>query len=165
MLCLAISAGALQLNCPCHLHRSIYLRMHNWAPHRLVYSKVYVDMENLFLFYFCLCDLFVKIRRAAPCYARSIHWKKALAPGQFSNCAILSHTMTGKNRHTSFVNRLNFKSCISHSVSFQQLLYSESAESIGQTHSKFFPVIVYERIARFENCPGARASFQWIDRA
>ena len=25
---------------------------------------------------------------------------------------LLSHTMTGKNRHTSFVNRLNFKSCI-----------------------------------------------------
>ena len=38
------------LNCPCHLYRSIYRRMHNWAPRRLVYSKVYFDMENLFLF-------------------------------------------------------------------------------------------------------------------
>ena len=38
------------LNCPCHLYGSIYHRMHNWDPHRLVYSKVYVDMENLFLF-------------------------------------------------------------------------------------------------------------------
>ena len=38
------------LNCPCHLYGSIYHRMHNWAPHRLVYSKVYVDRGNLFLF-------------------------------------------------------------------------------------------------------------------
>ena len=34
--------------------------MHSWTPHRLVYSKIYVDMENLFLFWFCLCDLFIK---------------------------------------------------------------------------------------------------------
>ena len=37
------------LNCPCHLYGSIY-RIHNWAPHCLVYSKVYVVMESLFLF-------------------------------------------------------------------------------------------------------------------
>ena len=52
-----------------------------------------------------------------------------------------------KNRHTSFVNRLNFKSCISHSVGFQQIFtlslpYGRTslrltwAESIGHTHSK-----------------------------
>ena len=27
--------------------------MHNWAPFYLVYSKVYVDMENFLLFWFC----------------------------------------------------------------------------------------------------------------
>ena len=113
------------LNCLCHLYGSIYHRMHNWAPHRFVYSKVYIDIV-LFLFEVCLRDLFIK-NEGATCYARSIHWKEALAPGQFSNRAILSYTMTGKNRHTSFVNRLNFKSCISHSVGFQQLLYTESA--------------------------------------
>ena len=80
-----------------------------------------------FFFILVLSLQSVRQKKDAPCYARSIHWKEALAPGQFSNRAILSHTMTGKNRHTSFVNRLNFKSCISHSVGFQQLLYSESA--------------------------------------
>ena len=53
--------------------------------------------------------------------------KRGSCAGQFSTRALLSHTMTGKNRHTSFVNRLNFKSCVSHSVGFQQLLYCESA--------------------------------------
>ena len=32
-----------------------------------------------------------------------------------------------KNRHTSFVTQLNFKSCISHSAGFQKLLYCEYA--------------------------------------
>ena len=38
------------LNCPWHQYGSIYHWIHNWAPHCLVYSKVYVDMENLFSF-------------------------------------------------------------------------------------------------------------------
>ena len=38
------------LNCPCNLYGSIYHRMHKWAPHYLVDSKVYVNIENLFLF-------------------------------------------------------------------------------------------------------------------
>ena len=75
------------LHCPCHLYESIYYWMQNWAPHRLVYSKVYVDMENLFLFLFC--DLFVK-NEDASCYARPIHGIGALA--------ILSHTMTGNRQ-------------------------------------------------------------------
>ena len=65
--------------------------------YRLVYSKVNVYMENLFLFYFCLRDLFVK-NEDAPCYARPIHGKGALALGQFSTRAILSHTMTGNRQ-------------------------------------------------------------------
>ena len=44
--------------------------------------KVYVDIENLFLFQFCFRDLFVK-NEGAPCYARPIHGKGALALGQF----------------------------------------------------------------------------------
>jgi len=39
-------------------------------------------MENLFLFWFCLRDLFVK-NEDTPCYARFIHEKGALALGQF----------------------------------------------------------------------------------
>ena len=73
-----LKSTAWTLNCPCHLYGSIYHGMHNWAPHRLVYSKVYVDMENLFLFIFCLRDLFVK-NEDAPCYARPIHGEGALA--------------------------------------------------------------------------------------
>ena len=46
-------------------------------------------MDNLFLFQFCLCDLFVK-NEDAPCYAQPIHVKGALALGQFSARAILS---------------------------------------------------------------------------
>ena len=72
----------LVLNCPCHLHGSIHYRMPNWVPFYLVLSKVYVDMDNLFLFQFCLRDLFVK-NEDAPCYARPIHGKGALALGQF----------------------------------------------------------------------------------
>ena len=37
------------LKCPCHLYGSIYHRMHNWAPHRSVYSKVFVDIEFFFI--------------------------------------------------------------------------------------------------------------------
>ena len=37
------------LNCPCHLYGSMYHWKHNWAPHRLVYSKVYVHMKKKFL--------------------------------------------------------------------------------------------------------------------
>jgi len=47
-------------------------------PHRLVYSKGLVDMENLLLFEFCLRDLFVKNKDALS-YARPIHRKGALA--------------------------------------------------------------------------------------
>ena len=32
-------------------------RMHNWAPFYLAYSTVYVDMEILILFEFCLRDV------------------------------------------------------------------------------------------------------------
>ena len=52
------------------------------SPHRLIYSKVYVDIENLFSFWFCLRDLFVK-NEDAPCYAQSIHVNGALGMGQF----------------------------------------------------------------------------------
>ena len=108
----------LILNCPCHLYGSIYHRMHNWAPHRLVNSKVYVNMEHLFLFWFCrLRCSYKKKRRAMLSALHSL--KRGSCAGQFSTRALLSHTMTGKNRHTSFVNRLNFKSCVSHSVGFQ----------------------------------------------
>ena len=45
-------------------------------------SEVYVDMDNLFLFQFCLRDLFVK-NEDAPCYAQPTHGKGALALRQF----------------------------------------------------------------------------------
>ena len=61
------------------------------SPFHLVYSKKYVDMENLFLFQFCLRDLFVK-NEDAPFYARPIYGKGALALGQFKLANILSHT-------------------------------------------------------------------------
>ena len=102
-----------------------------------------------FVFILVLSMRSVRQKKDAPCYARSIHWKEALAPGQFSNRAILSHTMTG-NRHTSFVNRLNFKTCIIvyltqsaiNSYCTLSLPYGRTslrltrAESIGQTQSK-----------------------------
>ena len=47
-------------------------------PIVLVYSKVYVDLENLISFYFCLHDLFVK-NEDVPYYARPNHGKGALA--------------------------------------------------------------------------------------
>ena len=82
----------LPLNCPCHLYGSLYHRMHNWAPHRLVYSKVFVDMGNLFLFWFCLCDLFVKSEDATDSRKRcSRAWT-------ISTRAILLHTMTGNRQ-------------------------------------------------------------------
>ena len=87
----------ISLNCPCPLYGSIYHQMHSWAPHCLVYSKVYVDRESLFLFWIWLHDLFVK-NEEAPCYARPIHGKGALALGQFSTRAILSHTLTGNRQ-------------------------------------------------------------------
>ena len=62
-----------------------------------VLSKVYVDMDILFLFPIQLGDLFVK-NEDAPCYARPIQGKGALALGQFSTRAILSHTMTGNRQ-------------------------------------------------------------------
>ena len=45
------------------------------APFYLVKSKVYVDMDYLFLFQFCLCDLFVKNEDALGQFqlARSFH--------------------------------------------------------------------------------------------
>ena len=107
--------------------------------HRLVYSKVYVDMENLFLFQFCLRDLFVK-NKDAPCYARPIHGKGALALGQFSTCAILPHTMTELSLLADSLDCLYF--CQTCSTTFC-----------------LFPVIVCEIIARVENCPSARAPF------
>ena len=55
---------------------------------------MYVERENLFLFELCLRDLFVN-NEDAPCYAGLIHGKGALALGQFSTRANLSHTMTG----------------------------------------------------------------------
>jgi len=67
--------------------------MHNRAPHRLVYSKVYVDMENLF-FILVLSLRSVRQNEDAPCFARPIHGEGALALEQFSTRAILSHTMT-----------------------------------------------------------------------
>ena len=66
---------------------------------------VYVDMENLFLFQFCLRDLFVE-NEDAQCYARPIHGKGALALGQFSTRATLSHPVTG-NRQTIGVSDKN----------------------------------------------------------
>ena len=62
---------------PCHLYGFIHHLMYNWALHRLVYSKVYVDMENLFLFWFCPCDLFVKKK------TRHVtrNWFTGLGPG------------------------------------------------------------------------------------
>ena len=70
------------LNCSCHLYGSIRHQMHNWAPFNLVESKMYVDMENVFAFKFCFCDLFVK-NEHAPCYVRPIQGKGALALEQF----------------------------------------------------------------------------------
>ena len=109
-------------------------------PHYLVYSKMYVDMENLFIFWFCLCDLFVK-NEDAPSYARPFHRKSVLALGQFSTRAILSLTMTELWLLVNSLDCLCF--CQTRSTTFC-----------------LFPVIVCERIARVENCPGARASFQ-----
>jgi len=77
-----INISAYDLNCPCHLHGSIHIRMHNWVPLYLVKLKVYIDMDNLFLFQFWLRNLFVK-NEDAPCFARPIHRKGALALGQF----------------------------------------------------------------------------------
>ena len=54
-------------------------------------------MDNLFLFQFCLSDLFIK-NEDAPCYARPIHGKGAL-----------SHTMTELSLLCIFVIR-NFGS-------------------------------------------------------
>ena len=101
-------------------------------------------MENLFLFLFCLRDLFVE-REDAPCYARPIHRKGALALGQFPTCAILSHTM----------------------IELLHLVDSLDSMYFCQTHSTtfcLFPVIVCERIARVENCPSARAPFEYTKR-
>ena len=50
-------------------------------------------MDNLVLFHFCLCDLFIK-NEDAPCYARPIHRKGALVLELFRTRAILSRTMT-----------------------------------------------------------------------
>ena len=50
-------------------------------------------MEDLFLFLFCLRDLFVKNKDA-----RLIHGKVALALGQFFTRTILSHTLTGNRQ-------------------------------------------------------------------
>ena len=113
------------LNCPCHLYGSIYHRMHNWAPPSFGIFKS-LCWYGKFVFILVLSMRFVRQKKDAPYYTRPIHWKGALTPGQFSNRPILSHIMTG-NRHTSFVNRLNFKSCIFHSVGFQQLTYCEYA--------------------------------------
>ena len=69
------------LNCPCQLYGFIYHRMHNWAPHRLVYLKVYVDMENLF---FCFVHAIYSSKKDAPCYAWPVHWKEALTMTELS---------------------------------------------------------------------------------
>ena len=109
------------------------------SPFYLPKSKVYVDMDNLFLFQFCLCDLFVK-NEDASCNARPIHGKGAHAMGQFSTRAILSHTMNELSLLVDSLDCLYF--CQTRSTTFC-----------------LFPVIVCERIARVENCPSARAPF------
>ena len=50
----------------------------------LAYSKVYVDMDSLFLFQLCLRDLFGK-NEDAPCCTQPFHVKGALALGQFQS--------------------------------------------------------------------------------
>ena len=55
------------LNCPCHLYGSIYHRIHNWAPHRLVYSKCMLIWKICFILVLSLRS--VRQKKDAPCYA------------------------------------------------------------------------------------------------
>ena len=75
------------LNCLCHLYGSIHHRMHIWAPLHLVYSKVYVYMNNLF-FFIVLSLRSVRQNEDAPCYARPIHGKGALAIFESKICRV-----------------------------------------------------------------------------
>ena len=91
----------------------------------------------------------------APCYTRPIHGKDSLAMGQFSTRAILSHTMTGNRQ--KFVKRVWQK--------YRQSKESARSESsvkfrITKLHRSKSSVILCERIARVENCPGQEHLFR-----
>ena len=78
------------LNCPCHLYGSIPSDA-QLSPLSFGIFKSYVDRKNNFQSVYAIC---LSKKEDAPCYARPIHGKGALALEQFSTRAILSHTMT-----------------------------------------------------------------------
>ena len=82
----------LYLNYPCHSYRSIHHRMHNWAPFYLVESKVYVDMDSLFLFLFCLAICLSKKRMHH--VTHYLFTEKVLSLWHNFNSRNLFHTMT-----------------------------------------------------------------------
>ena len=74
-------------------------RVENCPAQELLFSEWRArNMARRFFFILVLSTQSVRQKKDAPCYARPIHGKGALALGQFSTRAILSHTMTGNRQ-------------------------------------------------------------------